>query len=222
MVHPELESQIEFVESAVQVLVIENQNAFARYTRELYDQVNGIDGAFVLSEEGELQKISKCMDIVFDYYFLQVNSRRVITKLYANVKTEMNSGEYFKTTNELATEICNYLERIIAEMQLPLEYNVNFDLSGILKVVDLRIHSDPESLTEKLIDYMLATKEFCGVNYFIFIGLKNYLSEEELEKIYQEISYQKYGVLLIEGTERGERMESEIYYVIDKDLCEIY
>lgn len=222
LVHPDIESQIEFNENEIQILVIENKSAFAKYTKMLFDQVNGVEGEFVLSNEGKLQKISKSMDILFDYYSLQVNSRKVLPKLYANVKIEMNSGEYYKTTTELASIICNYFEEIIDVMQLPLEYNANFDLSGILKVVDMRIHSDPETLTEKLIDYMLAMKEFLGVNYFIFVGLKNYFPKEELEQLYQEIAYQKYGVLLIEGDAREKSMQYENYHIIDQDLCEIY
>ncbi len=222
LAHHELKCQIEFFENEIQVLVIENQHAFAKYTKELYEEAKGMEGGFVLSKEGEIQIISKCMDIIFDYYSLQVNSRKVLSKLYANVKTQMNSGEYFKTTNELITEISTYLENIIGEFHLPLEYNVNFDLGGMLKVVDLRVQSNPETLIEKLADYMLAMKEFCGVNYFVFVGLKNYLSIDELKEFYQEIIYNKYGVLLIEGSEQRERLRMEKYYVIDQDLCEIY
>ena len=222
LVHPNLEYQIKFIENEISVLIVENQEVFLKYTKELFDQINGEEGQFVLSEDGKLMKIPKVMDLIFDFYALEVNSRKVLTKLYSIVKVEMNDEIHYMASNELVSKISNYLELLISDLQYSLDYDVNFDLSGLMKVVDLRVNSNPDTLTEKLVDYMMAMKEFCGMKVFVFVGLKNYLLTEELELLYQEIAYQKYKVLMIEGAERGVRLDQEIYCVIAHDLCEIY
>ena len=67
---------------------------------------------------------------------------------------------------------------------------------------------------------MLAVTEFEGEKIFVFVNLKSYIPEAELEALYKTAIHHKLKLLLIESTDRA-LLKHEKKLVIDNDLCEI-
>ena len=60
-----------------------------------------------------------------------------------------------------------------------------------------------------------------SVKVFVFINLRSYLTDKQMQELIKEITYQEVQALFIENQERG-CLEGGMRYIIDVDGCEIY
>lgn len=60
--------------------------------------------------------------------------------------------------------------------------------------------------------------KICGIELFIFLGLKNYFTDEDIAEFYKSCLYEKIHVLSIESTYR-KSLQCEKMMIIDKDDC---
>lgn len=78
LVHSEYDIKIELKENNVNLLVIENRKLMTELVYELYNQCNGLDGRFVLSNDMKELKIDKEASIVLEPFTINCNERKVI------------------------------------------------------------------------------------------------------------------------------------------------
>ncbi|MGB5824120.1 MAG: type II-A CRISPR-associated protein Csn2 [Proteocatella sp.] len=222
IVHPSIERQIVFEENRVNVLIIENQKMLSDMIEELIRQINGESGNFVISENMEFVNISKSAEICIDMFSLEINSKKLITKLYEKLREKAMDENIYLDTKMILGEVLTYIENLMsASDEYPLVCNYNMDINSILKVADIKFDISSSGYLERIIDYISITHEFCNVKLFIFVNLKNFLLPEELEEFYKTIFYKKIDVLLFENTEREIASKAEYIYIIDKDYCQI-
>ena len=69
---------------------------------------------------------------------------------------------------------------------------------------------------------MRITQSFLKRSCFIFIGLKQYLTQDELEELYKVAQYRKIRIMLFENRQPELNKAKETLWLIDKDYCEIY
>ena len=69
---------------------------------------------------------------------------------------------------------------------------------------------------------MNVINEIFGVKNFVFIGLKDYFTEDEILEFYEYIIYNDFNIVLVEPNNSKNVHAKEKVYVIDEDLCEIY
>lgn len=63
-------------------------------------------------------------------------------------------------------------------------------------------------------------REYLGDRLFIFVNLRNFISNEDYELLITEVANQSFKLLLIESQEYPS-VEREKRLIIDNDLCEI-
>ena len=68
---------------------------------------------------------------------------------------------------------------------------------------------------------MQLEKALCGTRLMVFVNLKAYLNEVELEEVYKMAFYNKIQLLLLESVKK-DVLPAEKYCIIDKDKCVIY
>ena len=73
----------------------------------------------------------------------------------------------------------------------------------------------------KIINYIHLAHRVLNTSLFIFINLKSYFSNEDLELLYQTLLYEKVTILLIERYE-STKLSFEKHLIIDNDACVIY
>ena len=56
---------------------------------------------------------------------------------------------------------------------------------------------------------------------FVFVNLRSYLTDEQMQELIKEVIYQEIQALFIENQERA-CLEGGMRYIIDKDYCEIF
>lgn len=221
LVHPELKQVFEFTEEQVNVWVIENPAAFYQYIMQLFMQINGKEGKFVLSHEMKELKISKQMDILLEPWSMDFSSRKILGRLYEEIKEIAWESKNFINTKEMMSD----LNRYVLDLEHKLPYDIAFpeeiDFVQLMKALDVRLEVDAETLLEQLVLYIKLCRRLLHIQVLVLVNIKSYLNKDELVELYKIAAYEKVYLLLVESVDR-ESIDIERKYVIDNDMCEIF
>ncbi len=113
------------------------------------------------------------------------------------------------------------LDEISQNSPYAITFNLDLDLTALLKMYSVQIDDTAISLAEKLIEYMKLSHQILGIRLFVFVNLRDYLSEDEMKQVYESAFYDKIQLLLIEGHSQVP-LPGEDILIIDKDLCKIH
>ena len=213
----EFDFQISMEENQINVLSVENPKAYSMILEDLWNQCNGGDGMFVLSEKDITKSITKELNCVFHPFDFSVNSKRVITKLYQELR-ENAEEQYLEDCLEVHRNIIQLLDRLALSVDYPVKYDFELDVSTLLKLYDVQMDCDGLSLLERMIDYVKIMHRLCHVTIFLWIGLKQYLDVEELKQFYEFVFYEKINLIIVEAF-HSPKIESEKCFLLDQDLC---
>jgi CRISPR-associated protein Csn2 len=222
LVHPILEKPIKLDENTLNVLVIESQKAFSGFIKELFEQSNGGEGNFIISEDLDRLSVEKDVELILEPFSIELNNRKIISRLYKQLEHTAVSEDFYLDYNKASNQILSFIEKISQTTENKMVYSQNVDLSALFKAVDLSIEEDYENLVEKIHDYMSVIQEFEQVSFFIFVNLKKFISSEELKELFKAASYKKMHLLLLENVVHDDPIACEKRYIIDSDLCAIY
>lgn len=208
---------IDIQDGRIPVLVLEHAQTFSEIIRDIYCQSQGGDGNIILSENGSLLTFSKTAMMISDYFSLDFNQKKILNTLYKNMQTA--AADFTMEKDKLTGQAINLLEKIIASVRFDhVAYNFELDWNTLFKAFEVRVEEDYASLPEKLISFMHICAELMNLKLLIFVGLKAYVSDDEIKQIYEMAAYLKLNLLLIEPVER-KVLNQEDYYIIDKDRC---
>lgn len=222
MVYEAFEYPIEFEENKVNVICIEKPECFREFIEDLQEQIEDEEGKFVLSEDGEELSFKKSVYLVTDLFNLEFNERKVLNQIYERLDEYAGSEEMYLQTCEMQSHLYEYLEKLMGAVDYPLAYSQQVDLTDLYKAVELKVQTEYENLLEKLIDYMEMLVQIFNLRCMVFVHLKSFLEESELEELYKAASYKKVNLLLLENRDYEQKNEREKMFLWDKDLCEIY
>lgn len=209
--------KLQFHENEASVLIVEDPEVFSDMIGELQEETNGVDSSFVLSEGTDLLKIAREMELVIDPFSLDFNSRKMQQCLYGEW------GELAKNCDVEKADINMRIVRLLEAIEIRsvygnISYQMDFEWESLFKIYQVRFAMDFSDLEEKITEYIKLLSGLVRVKLLCFVNLKSYLSEEQLERIYQVASYNKLTLLLLENLER-KQLKQEKTYIIDRDRC---
>ena len=73
---------IELVENRVTIISVENPLAYREILENVWNQVMGQEGDFILSDGDKIKNISKEVECIFNLFDTDFNSKKIISKLY--------------------------------------------------------------------------------------------------------------------------------------------
>lgn len=207
---------IDIEENSVDVIIVENPTIMSDMISDLWSQINGGEGSFILSEE-EIIKVEKNVDMVINPFFIDMNSRKIIHALYSKLAGVAN--DFVEEKQQINFEIINAIDRILIKGDYPgVEHNLDFQWEDLLKMYGVKISQEYDNLLLKLTECIKVMANLCGIRVLCLVNIKSYLKDDELKELYLQAHYSKMQLLLIENYER-EKQPGEKIFIIDQDGC---
>ncbi len=222
LINGNLNTPINIHEGLPNILVVENKHLFYNLINDLIKQVEGNDGDWILSENSKIYSISKTTNVIVDFFHLNLNCKPILSKLYSNLKDISAQSDFYMDTITLKQLIIEYFEKINSELILPVEFDAEFDITSIFKMLDVKFSVTDTELVESINIISHILRELVSNKLIVLVNFLNYLTEEEIEIFYRDLYYNKYSILLIENRWNRIKRENEKILIIDDDLCEIY
>lgn len=205
-------------ENCINLLVIENRRVFSEAVGNLWRQSKtGEEGLFVLSDKEKIYDISKNLECIINPFAVDCNDKKIVTKILQQLKEECLDF-YYGETVEMRMRLISFAEKITSNVHNDIEFDYNFDLVNILKAMGLRVGNNQDSQLGLVIEYISLLHSFCGINIFVFVNIKNYLTHEEIQELYNASFLKKIHLILLES-EIKEPIDSENAWLIDDDSC---
>ena len=218
-VFSDLNEPILFEENVINSLIIENQNLFMFLIDDLYRQINGESGVSVLSSDDSPIEIKKNVELISSFVPFELNKRSLIGKIISALEKTSVDEEFYLRTVSLLSEIERYIEDISFELPCHLECE-KLTVQSLCKAVELRLSGEKGNTLDNIIDYMELVREFENDKLFVFVNMRSYYSDSQMESFTETVISRKFRILLVDGHEH-KRLCREKRLIIDKDLCEI-
>jgi CRISPR-associated protein Csn2 len=107
-----------------------------------------------------------------------------------------------------------------SNVDISLSVSEDLDVISLLKLFDVKIETNYNSLIEKLINYINILCSIKKIDILFLVNIKSYLSEENINELYKHCFYNKINLFLLESS-LNYSLPCEKTVLIDKDLCEI-
>ena len=218
MCHPQIETLLDVSLPGVTSLVIENPVFYRELLMDLYAQMDGMAGKFVLSHEGKTLSIATWVELIDNVLHFDLNTRTLLGKVQSAMEqTAVNETFFLKTA-----ELLQQLERYTQELAFQFDCDIlckHCSVSGLLKAVGVSLRDDYEDPLERLADYMELIREFDREKLFVLVNLRSFFDDDHVEKFLETVSAHGYRLLLLDGIER-KKLPQERRITIDNDLCE--
>lgn len=221
LVHYELTEAILDENTAFTEWIIESPDIFSEYIQELNGQLAGEEGRFVLSENNKELDLEKKADMVINPFSVDVNSRKILNKLYQELTGLSREEQMHTKTLELFRHIQEYMLDLEQCTSYILEFDQEIDIAALLKAVNVHYEMKDVDFLEKIVQYIKIMAAVAGTKLFVIVNLRSYLTDLQMQNLIQECEYQDIKILFIENQQRS-CMKRGKRYIIDIDKCEIY
>lgn len=200
-------------------IVLENKRLFRECIKSIKENINLGTGKFVLSNNNKDVDLHKKGVLIADSLNLNFDNTHLVKSIYDDMQKELSDENHLEKTFDLKNQIRLYIESLISDYDLVINYEDEFDMLKILKAVDLKIDYKNEDTIEQLIIYIRAVNKLLDIRYFFFVNLAVYFDEEELELLEKECQYSDVVAILIENRYNNYSRKNIICF--DGDLCRI-
>ena len=214
--------KIKIEDNIIYTLVFENKKYYRENIIELINQHKGNEGSYILSNDNKEISFDKNSFIITDIFNIDINSKRVLTKIYNLLLKEI--VEDISSYNELSTNIRVYFEKLIFNSSLEIEQGEEIDMSSLLKLGDFKLYIEQDDILEKFVKFLKVLTELCGCKIIFVVGLHTVFTQDEIIEIYKEVCLNKINIINIEYQQFNNLSNEnyrEIVYIFDGDNCEI-
>ena len=127
---------IEFVENTYNVIVVESKALYSEMLFGLIAQSAGHEGDFILSEDNKILAAKNNIEIIIDPFRLDFANKRIMNKLYQEL-CEGIQDKLYEDLGELNSFTVQLLDRAIADVEYPVNYDINTDVISLLKMYNV-------------------------------------------------------------------------------------
>ena len=211
-----LENIIKIDKDRINNLEINNKSYFYRIVNELYKVSKGLDSEDVeiISSEKKKTNINMILNL-FDFELYTKKYLNEIIKYILFNTPEITKEKINKKYNNFVLEIL----KLISEYDLPLSVNEEMNFQDILKNVKFSINNKKTVLENLFL--IIDLESILKINdLLIFVNLKQYLNEADINELYKYAIYNDVKLTLIDNQLYKDKNEFENKIIIDSDLNE--
>lgn len=202
-----INSLIEFDKPIIQI-IFENNVDFRNF-------IENIENNVIYSENDESLELNKKVIIINNIYDIDINDKKNITFLYKNIVNQLSEKQK-ESFDKINNELLNVIKDINNTNDYGIDFEDSFDITKILNLYQVKFCLDEQNYLEKLAKYIEITSSVSKINTFISFSLIRILSEEEVNFLVKELSFNK--INLIDFDFQNSKKEIK-YYEIDEDWC---
>ena len=178
----------------------------------------------LLVDDNGIEQLSKHMLIIIDLFNIDINSKNILNKLYSKIEQISRlDNDINQDLSKLISKIVMYIKDKLYELPFEYEINNNITIKDLLKVTSIKIDTSKyETLLEQVFFYIDVITEFKLCNILIFVNIKSYFSEKDLNLIYEYCLNKKISILIIENNKNKLlKYEKKLTITSDfDDFCE--
>ena len=104
--------ELRLIENAITVLSVEAPSAYQKIMHDFWQQYNGNEGSFILSENGKELKIQKNVECIYNPFSVNLNDKKILTKLYHELSLQSDSLLQ-EDGIELRESIISYFDKLL-------------------------------------------------------------------------------------------------------------
>lgn len=220
LVNNRYQQHMDFDKYPTYFLIIENSKEYLKTVEELYNECfNNIESDFVLSNNSEILSIQKNSLMLYDYFDLDINNKKIITEINSRVLSFISKQDFVQDFCEINKLIIDINDKIVDNFDFQIEYDSDFSYDKFIKISNYKIESQSKFI-DKLMAYVKLYSSLKKIKLVIFVGLSAFLSEQELQTFVKELQYLELKCLMLEPNKKY-NFNNTGCIIIDNDLCEI-
>ena len=139
LVHQDWEKAVILNDEKVPLISIEKPQCLYHTLKELEEESRTGIGNFVLSEDSQILDMKKRFLFVASPWDMDLNDRKLTTKLLLRLTGEAQNEIYERKSEELCSAIQTWLEELTMDMPLPVTYDLDVDLEALLKAFHVHL-----------------------------------------------------------------------------------
>ncbi len=210
----------QFRENTPVELLIDSPDIFQDFVTDLWRQFTENDEFIIFSEADKEMRLDKVGDIILDPLQIDINNRKIITKIYQDVIQE-SQDNYQEQMSVLQMQMEQFVINACENSEFTLTYDANPNMAEVLKMYNVRVDNSDMDMLSRILTYIKLAHRVLNTSLFIFVNLKAFFSDDMLDKLFRTLQYEKVNILLIERFDTPcVAMQTRI--IIDKDSCVIY
>ena len=215
-----IDNSIVFEDGKINAIELESKRFFYRFVSNLYSISNGdiLEEFICLDGNNKEINLANRVKIFNNYFEFDFNSKKynneIIKQLIDNINDE-DKNDIVIFQRKLYQKINRQLNRF----DIPLFISNDLDIETILKGVKILVNSF-DGILNNLFLLIDIEKTLNLSSILVFINLKQYLSNEELEELYKYSIYNDVKILLVDSQCYSNKSIYENKLFIDKDLVE--
>ena len=218
--HINIETPIVLNPASPITLSVESPKEYYDIVGNLSAAFNGESSEFSFWEESSSVSPDKYGEIILSPFYFNATDKKIINLLYKKLQSNYNDSTFLIEFNEINAKIENFLYNLCSTVNFSLDHNC-LSIEDMLKASSVKPAKTYDTLLEKLVCYINIFTELKSALFFVLVGFKEVLSNEELAQLFRHCELQKVSLLLIEGSSGKKALQNERRIIITEDLCEI-
>lgn len=204
----------------IMTLEIENKHLLFRLLKNFTDIGSGdfIDEIKAFDDDNKEINISNKILVLSDFFNFNLDTKKYLNQINKIIINNIKDSSD-NTLLSLYQKLLYKYNKVIKETELPIVINNGINVESLVKMIKLKLN-----LSSNLLDNLLSLidlEKIAKANKFlIFVNLKLYLTEKELEELYKYAIYNEVKLMLIDSKSYGCKTIFENKLIIDNNLVE--
>lgn len=218
-VYSEIGIDINVPEDKILVITLERPDIFSKVLNDMWQQTKGLEGAVAIVEGEEVIKLSKTAHMIFNPFDIECNDRKVLNAIYSEMK-EISSEHHLDIIAEANQKNIELIDEIADKLDYSITYDLDVDIIDVFKMYGVKLLTDDECLTSRIIDYIKLLHRILKTKLFILVNFKQFLNIDDIKNIYEAAIYEKVNLVVIQANYK-DKIVNEFNVIVDDDLCMI-
>lgn len=218
MLYKYMSEPIDFENSPIVLLVIENKQLFRKTILSNYH--NNVSELFVFSEDYKPIDFSKKIKFIDDILTFEFADKKLMAKVNASFEAMCNI-KFFNEISQLKESCYSMCESLAEEYDFDFDFCNNLETASLIKLFAFVPRDDTESIMERLVRYFKLLNRYLGIKCFMLQNMHLYLTDTEIVQFLSSVKIHNICIVDIENHIPENISGLENLVIIDKDLCEI-